>query len=61
MLDSKGPEASIVNFRPVQHHCPGNQHHSLDAPFSDTIVMVCSNTSQLGNLGKVLQMDVIIS
>ena len=58
MLDSEGPEASVGNFRPVdcgmQHHRSCNRHHGLDALFGNTVVMVCSNTCQLGHLCEVL-------
>ena len=44
----------------MQHHRACDAHHSLDASFSDSIVMVGTNTCELGDLGKVFEVGTIL-
>ena len=49
--DSKGPQCCIGDGRPMdcgmKHHCSGNGHYRSDVSLRNTVVVVCSHSSEV--------------
>lgn len=64
MLDSQGPKFSIGNVSPVdggvKEHGASDGHHSLDRAFSNTIVMVGTDSGETRYLSELFEVSTII-
>ena len=60
MLNSHSPQGWVGDVWPmnggVKHHCPCNGHDTLDAPFSPSIVVMSSNSSEADDLLEEAQL-----